>query len=137
IAPALAPGDPVVFKPADLGPGTAWAIVEIMSRAPLPKGVINLVMGRGSVVGQKLLDSKDVNAISFTGSVETGARVAEACAKRGAQDPLEVGGKNPLIVLDDGQLDSAGTAATHRGLYQTGQRGPPPSRPIAEGEVQW
>src|SRR5690242_488289 len=83
IAPALAFGNAVVLKPADLVPASAWALVEILSRAGLPKGVLNLVMGKGSVVGQKLLDSPDVNAISFTGSVATGAHVAQACAARG------------------------------------------------------
>ena len=87
MAPALAFGNTVVFKPADLVPGTAWALVEILSRAGLPKGVLNLVMGRGSVVGQTMLDSRGVNAISFTGSVETGAKVAMACSGRGAKYP--------------------------------------------------
>jgi alpha-ketoglutaric semialdehyde dehydrogenase len=91
IAPALAYGNCVVFKPADLVPGTAWMLAEIISRSGLPKGVFNLVMGRGSVVGQTLLDSRDVNAISFTGSVETGAKVAMACASRGAKFQLERG----------------------------------------------
>src|SRR6185436_17835714 len=111
IAPALAYGNAVVLKPADLVPGSAWALIEIMSRAPFLKGAVNLAMGRGSVVGQTLLDSKDVNAISFTGSVETGAKIAAACSKRGAKYQLEMGGKNPLIVLDDANLDSAVNAA--------------------------
>src|SRR5438067_387646 len=135
IAPALAYGNTVVFKPADLVPGTAWALVEIMSRAPLPKGVINLVMGRGSVVGQTLLDSKDVNAISFSGSVETRAKVAQACAKRGAKYQLEMGGKNPLIVLDDAELNSAVTAAVDGAFYQTGQRCTASSRLIVEKKI--
>ena len=135
IAPALAHGNTVVFKPADLVPGTAWALIEIMSRAAFPKGVVNLVMGRGSVVGQTMLDSKDVNAISFTGSVETGARVAAACAKRGAKYQLEMGGKNPLIVLDDAHLDSAVTAATDGAFYQTGQRCTASSRLIVERKI--
>jgi acyl-CoA reductase-like NAD-dependent aldehyde dehydrogenase len=135
VAPALAHGNTVVFKPADLVPGSAWALVEIMSRAPLPKGAINLVMGRGSIVGQTFLDSKDVNAISFTGSVETGARVAQACAKRGAKYQLEMGGKNPLIVLDDAQLDSAVTAAVDGAFYQTGQRCTASSRLIVEKKI--
>ena len=78
IAPALAYGNTVVFKPADLVPGCAWAIVDILHRAGLPKGVLNLVMGKGSVVGQAMLDSPDVDAITFTGSVGTGKRVAAA-----------------------------------------------------------
>src|SRR5690606_11455478 len=77
IAPALAYGNTVVFKPADLVPGSAWALAEIISRAGLPAGVFNLVMGRGSEVGQALLESPQVDAISFTGSVSTGRRVAE------------------------------------------------------------
>ncbi|TIW04807.1 MAG: aldehyde dehydrogenase family protein, partial [Mesorhizobium sp.] len=78
IAPALAYGNTIVFKPAELVPESAWTIVDILHRAGLPKGVLNLVMGKGSVVGQAMLDSPDVNAISFTGSVGTGKRVAAA-----------------------------------------------------------
>ncbi len=97
IAPALAYGNCVVFKPADLVPGSAWALVDIIQRAGLPKGVFNLVMGRGSVVGQALLEHKDVDAISFTGSVATGRKVArglhrlvadeEGPARDGRQEP--------------------------------------------------
>src|SRR6478736_5543701 len=109
IAPALAWGNCVVIKPADLVPGSAWALVDIIQRAGLPKGVLNLVMGRGSVVGQALLEHKDVHAISFTGSVSTGRKVAAACI---ASNPmkkvqLEMGGKNPLVVLDDADLTLA------------------------------
>jgi aldehyde dehydrogenase (NAD+) len=135
IAPALAHGNTVVFKPADLVPGTAWALIEIMSRAPFLKGAINLVMGRGSVVGQALLDCKDVNAISFTGSIETGARIAAACAKRGAKYQLEMGGKNPLIILDDAHLDSAVNAAIDGAFYQTGQRCTASSRLVVEKKI--
>ncbi len=78
IAPALCYGNTVVFKPADLVPGCAWAIVDILHRAGLPKGVLNLVMGRGSVVGQAMLDSPDLAGITFTGSTGTGKRVALA-----------------------------------------------------------
>ncbi|HKQ94930.1 MAG TPA: aldehyde dehydrogenase family protein, partial [Aestuariivirgaceae bacterium] len=96
MAPALAFGNTVVFKPAELVPATAWAIVEIASRAGLPKGVLNLVMGKGSVVGRTLCDHRDVAAVSFTGSTAVGADVARACAARGARFQLEMGGKNPL-----------------------------------------
>ena len=85
IAPALAYGNSVVFKPADLVPGSAHALAEIIVRAGVPKGVFNLVMGRGSVVGQAMLDHKRVDAITFTGSVATGRKVAAACAERNAQ----------------------------------------------------
>ena len=132
MAPALAFGNAVVFKPADLVPGSAWALAEIISRSGLPKGVFNLVMGRGSVVGQTLLDSRDVNAISFTGSVETGGKVAMACASRGAKFQLEMGGKNPLVVLDDANLDLAVAAALDGAFYQTGQRCTASSRLIVQ-----
>jgi alpha-ketoglutaric semialdehyde dehydrogenase len=135
MAPALAFGNTVVFKPADLVPGTAWMLVEILSRAGLPKGVVNLCMGRGTVVGQTLLESRDVNAISFTGSVETGARVAAACAARGAKYQLEMGGKNPLIVMDDANLDAAVAASVDGAFYQTGQRCTASSRLIVHGKV--
>jgi aldehyde dehydrogenase (NAD+) len=97
IAPALAYGNCVVFKPADLVPATAHALSEIIAGAGLPPGVFNLVMGRGSVVGETILKHRDVSAVSFTGSVETGRKVAAACV---ASNPmkklqLEMGGKNP------------------------------------------
>jgi alpha-ketoglutaric semialdehyde dehydrogenase len=135
IAPALAYGNCVVFKPADLVPGTAWMLAEIVSRAGLPKGVFNLVMGRGSVVGQTLLDSRDVNAISFTGSVETGAKVAMACATRGAKFQLEMGGKNPLVVMDDANLDAAVAGAVDGAFFQTGQRCTASSRLIVHSKI--
>ena len=95
IAPALAYGNTVVFKPADLVPGCTWAIVDILQRAGLPKGVLNLVMGKGSVVGQAILDSPDVSAISFTGSQGTGARVAEARDQGDAPLPARDGRQEP------------------------------------------
>ncbi len=135
IAPALAYGNTVVFKPADLVPGCAWALTEIAARAGLPKGVLNLVMGRGSEVGQAMLDSRDVNAISFTGSVQTGAKVAQACAARGAKFQLEMGGKNPLIVLNDANLDAAVAGAVDGAFFQTGQRCTASSRLIVEAGI--
>ena len=135
MAPALAFGNTVVFKPADLVPGSAWALVEILSRAGLPKGVLNLVMGRGSVVGQTMLESRGVNAISFTGSVETGAKVAMACSGRGAKYQLEMGGKNPMIVLDDANIDAAVNASIDGAFYQTGQRCTASSRFVVQSRV--
>ncbi|WP_395660341.1 aldehyde dehydrogenase family protein [Aestuariivirga sp.] len=135
MAPALAFGNAVVFKPADLVPGSAWALAEIISRSGMPKGVFNLVMGRGSVVGQTMLESRDVNAISFTGSVETGGKVAMACASRGAKFQLEMGGKNPLVVLDDANLDTAVAAALDGAFFQTGQRCTASSRLIVQSKV--
>ena len=122
IAPALAWGNCVVFKPADLVPGSAWALAEILSRSGLPAGVFNLVMGRGSVVGEKLLNDPRVAAISFTGSVATGQKVAAAAVARMAKFQLEMGGKNPMIVLDDADLGLAVNAAVNSGFFSTGQR---------------
>jgi len=122
VAPALAYGNTVVLKPADLVPGSAWAIADILHRAGLPAGVFNLVMGRGSEVGQVLLEDKRVNAISFTGSVATGQRIAQACVARMAKFQLEMGGKNPMVVLDDADLDVAVNAALNSGFFSTGQR---------------
>ncbi|HSM40007.1 MAG TPA: aldehyde dehydrogenase family protein [Afifellaceae bacterium] len=122
VAPALCYGNTVVMKPADLVPGCAWAIVDILHRAGLPAGVLNLVMGRGSVVGQAILDSPDVNAVTFTGSVETGRRVAAASVEHMRKFQLEMGGKNPLVVLDDADLDIAVDCAANGAFFSTGQR---------------
>lgn len=122
IAPALAFGNCVVFKPADLVPGSAWALAEIISRSGLPAGVFNLVMGRGSVVGEAFLASPDVAAISFTGSVDTGRAIAAKCAAGLKKFQLEMGGKNPLVVLDDADLKTAVGCAVQGAFYSTGQR---------------
>jgi aldehyde dehydrogenase (NAD+) len=122
IAPALCYGNTVVIKPADLVPGCTWAIVDILHRAGLPKGVLNLVMGRGSEVGQVILDSPDVRAVSFTGSQATGRRVAEASVKVMRKFQLEMGGKNPMVVLDDADLEVAVEACLNGAFYSTGQR---------------
>lgn len=122
IAPALAYGNTIVLKPADLVPGSAWALVDILHRAGAPAGVVNLVMGRGSIVGQTLLDSPDVNAITFTGSVGTGKRVALASVEHNRKFQLEMGGKNPFVVLDDADLSVAVEAAANSSFFSTGQR---------------
>ncbi len=122
IAPALCYGNTVVFKPADLVPGCSWAIVDILHRAGLPKGVLNLVMGKGSVVGQTILDSADVNAITFTGSTGTGKRVAAASIEHNRRFQLEMGGKNPVVVLDDADLNVAVESVVNSSFFSTGQR---------------
>lgn len=124
IAPALAYGNCVVFKPAELVPGSAWALVDILHRAGVPAGVLNLVMGKGSVVGQRILEHPDVTAVTFTGSVSTGRRIAATAV---GCDPmkkiqLEMGGKNPLIVLDDADLAVATEVAVNGAFFSTGQR---------------
>jgi acyl-CoA reductase-like NAD-dependent aldehyde dehydrogenase len=130
LAPALAFGNTVVMKPADLVPGSAWALADILQRAGLPKGVFNLVMGRGSEVGAVLLDDARVDAISFTGSVATGKKVASACVGRMAKFQLEMGGKNPFVVLDDADLAVAVNCAVNSGFFSTGQRCTASSRVI-------
>jgi len=135
IAPALAYGNTVVFKPADLVPGSAWAIADILARSGVPPGVFNLVMGRGSVVGEAFVDSADVNAISFTGSVATGRAIAAKTLPRLTKLQLEMGGKNPLIVLDDADLPTAVNAATQGAFYSTGQRCTASSRLIVTAGI--
>ncbi len=124
IAPALAYGNCVVFKPADLVPGSAWELVAILQRAGLPPGVLNLVMGRGSEIGAVLTSHPEVDAISFTGSVPTGRRIAADCVSgaRMKRMQLEMGGKNPLVILDDADLDVAVEAAVNGAYFSTGQR---------------
>ena len=122
IAPALAYGNTVVFKPADLVPGCGHALAEIIARAGTPKSVFNLTMGRGAVVGETLLKHKHVNAITFTGSVATGRKVAETCIAGMKKFQLEMGGKNPLVVVDDADLKVAVECAVNGAYFSTGQR---------------
>ena len=124
IAPALAHGNTIVFKPADLVPGTAYLLSKIIVSAGLPAGVFNLVNGRGTVVGETILKSRDVQAISFTGSVPTGRRVALAAVESRPMKKiqLEMGGKNPLVVLDDADLKIAVECAVNGAFFSTGQR---------------
>ncbi|MGR9077715.1 aldehyde dehydrogenase family protein [Rhizobium leguminosarum bv. viciae] len=122
IAPALCYGNTIVFKPAELVPACSWAIVDILHRAGLPKGVLNLIMGKGSVVGQAMLESPDVHGITFTGSTGTGRRVAAASIEHNRKFQLEMGGKNPMVVLDDADLNVAVEAAANSGFFSTGQR---------------
>ncbi|MDF2368573.1 aldehyde dehydrogenase family protein [Sneathiella sp.] len=121
-APALAYGNAVILKPAELVPGCAWALAEIISRSGLPAGVFNLVMARGSVVGPKLINSPKINAISFTGSVPTGRGIAAVCGQQLKKLQLEMGGKNPMVVLDDADLDLAVDACLNGAFFSTGQR---------------
>lgn len=122
IAPALAYGNCVVLKPADLVPGCAWALTEIISRSGLPPGVFNLVMGPGSMVGDAIAQSPLVQGVSFTGSVSVGAFVRRAVMERGGRIQLEMGGKNPLVVLDDADLATAVGTAVNGAYFSTGQR---------------
>ncbi|MBM7483989.1 MULTISPECIES: aldehyde dehydrogenase family protein [Bradyrhizobium] len=124
IAPALCYGNTVVFKPAELVPGSAHALSEIITRSGIPAGVFNLVVGSGSVVGQTLIEHPDVAAITFTGSVQTGRKIAQACVTSSNMKKfqLEMGGKNPLVVLDDADLKTAVEVAVNGAYFSTGQR---------------
>jgi len=122
IAPALAFGNAVVLKPAELVPGCAHALAEIISRSGLPEGVFNLVFGRGSQVGPRLIGSDKVNAVSFTGSVPTGRGIAAECGKLLKKVQLEMGGKNPMVVLDDADLNNAVETSVNGAFFSTGQR---------------
>jgi acyl-CoA reductase-like NAD-dependent aldehyde dehydrogenase len=135
IAPALAYGNTVVFKPADAVPASAWALVDALHRAGLPPGVLNLVMGRGSEIGDVLTGSTEVSAVSFTGSVPTGERVLAAATQRRARVQLEMGGKNPLIIADDADLDLAVEVALQGSYGSTGQRCTASSRLIVADRV--
>ncbi|TWO68754.1 aldehyde dehydrogenase family protein [Caenimonas sedimenti] len=135
IAPALAYGNTVVFKPAESVPICGWALAEIISRSTLPAGVFNLVMGSGREVGQTFVDSPLVHALSFTGSVATGERILQAASARRAKVQLEMGGKNPLVVLADADLDQAVDCALQGAYYSTGQRCTASSRLIVEDAV--
>jgi aldehyde dehydrogenase (NAD+) len=135
IAPALVCGNTVVFKPATLTPETACAVVSIFERAGVPKGVLNLVLGSGGTVGHALVDHEDVRAVSFTGSNEVGADIYARGARRMIRVQCEMGGKNPVVVLADADLELA-VEATAQGAYgSTGQRCTATSRVIVEEAV--
>ncbi|HEX5388849.1 MAG TPA: aldehyde dehydrogenase family protein [Burkholderiaceae bacterium] len=122
IAPALAYGNCVVIKPADLVPGCAWALAEIISRSGIPPGVFNLVMGQGRSVGEALVNHPGVDGISFTGSQGVGQRIAATCVAQHKKVQLEMGGKNPQVVLNDADLKQAVELCTQSAFFSTGQR---------------
>ncbi|WMW79354.1 aldehyde dehydrogenase family protein [Undibacterium cyanobacteriorum] len=135
-APALACGNSVILKPSELTPGCAWALAEIISRSGLPKGAFNLVMGDG-VAGRAMVEDPHVDAISFTGSVQTGKLIAQHCALHMKKYQLEMGGKNPLVILDDADLNIAVECAVNGAFFSTGQRCTASSRTIVtEGIYQ-
>jgi len=135
IAPALIYGNTVVFKPAQDAAVTAAKVIECLVDAGLPKGVINYVTGRGSVVGERIITHPDIKGISFTGSNKIGQRVAEGAVARGAKYQLEMGGKNPVIVADDADLDEAVKATISGGYSSTGQKCTATSRVIIHEKV--
>jgi aldehyde dehydrogenase (NAD+) len=134
-APALAFGNTVVLKPAELVPAMASALTEIIDEVGFPPGVFNLVLGRGSVVGSALAAHPGIDAITFTGSEAVGRGVAKAATGNGVRVQLEMGGKNPLLVLTDADLDQAVEVATNGAFFQTGQRCTASSRLVVEEAV--
>jgi len=135
IAPALAFGNCVIFKPAELVPASPWTLADIIQRAGLPPGVLNLVMGPGSKLGAALASAPGIDAVSFTGSRDVGPGVAAAAVKMGARIQLEMGGKNPLVVLDDADLATAVSVAVNGAFFQAGQRCTASSRIIVTEKI--
>lgn len=134
-APALAFGNTVVLKPADLTPACAHVLAELLHESGCPAGVFNLIYGRGSVVGEALVNHPDVAAISFTGSVAVGNAMAEACGRNRKKVQLEMGGKNPMVVLDDADLDIAVSACLNGAFFSTGQRCTASSRLVVQAGI--
>ena len=133
IAPALAFGNAVIFKPANLVPASAWALTEIISRQEaLPPGTFNLVMGSGGSVGNTIINSDKIHAVSFTGSLPVGREVAKATAANLVKCQLEMGSKNALIVAADADLDVAVNAAFVGAYSGTGQKCTASSRLIVD-----
>ncbi len=135
IAPALAFGNAVVWKPANMTPASAVALSEIISRQDMPEGLFNLVMGSGSSIGQKLAESPQVDAISFTGSYDVGRQIAAAAAKNLTKFQLELGSKNPLVVMDDADIDVAVASATAGAYGSTGQKCTASSRLVVHEKI--
>ncbi|HEY0379560.1 MAG TPA: aldehyde dehydrogenase family protein [Pyrinomonadaceae bacterium] len=135
IAPALTAGNTVVFKPASLTPATAVRIVEIFEEAGIPKGVLNLILGSGSDAGDEIINHPAVRAVSFTGSNEIGIRLYEQVSRRGAKVQCEMGGKNPVVVLEDADLSLAVESTAQGAFGSSGQRCTATSRAVVVEEV--
>lgn len=134
IAPAIAFGNTVVIKPAGPTPATAEALIAVLHEAGLPKGVVNMIVGDGDV-GRAIVAHEGITGVSFTGSQAVGGSVAEGAVKRQARVQLEMGGKNPLIVLDDADLERAVNIALDGSFFATGQRCTASSRLIVQDGI--
>lgn len=135
VAPAIAYGNCVVLKPAELVPGSAWLLADIISRSGLPAGVFNLVMGSGREVGETLCTSPDIQAVTFTGSVDVGRHIARNAIDNMARIQLEMGSKNALVVLNDADIDTAVQCAVGGAYFGTGQKCTASSRIIVESGI--
>ena len=135
IAPALVAGNTVVFKPATLTPATATRIVELFEEAGIPPGVLNLILGSGSEAGEEIINHPAVKAVSFTGSNGVGIRLYEQASRRGAKVQCEMGGKNPVIVLEDCDIDLAVESTVQGAFGSTGQRCTATSRAVVVNQI--
>lgn len=135
IAPALVAGNTVVFKPATLTPATATRIVELFEEAGIPPGVLNLILGSGSEAGDEIINHPAVKAVSFTGSNGVGIRLYEQASRRGAKVQCEMGGKNPVVVLEDCDIDLAVESTTQGAFGSTGQRCTATSRAVVVNQI--
>jgi aldehyde dehydrogenase (NAD+) len=135
IAPALAFGNAVIWKPANLVPASAVAFAEIVARQDLPRGLFNLVMGSGREIGQLLVESPQVNAISFTGSVPVGRGIAQAAVTNFTRVQLEMGSKNALAIMDDADIDVAVACALGGAFGSTGQKCTASSRLVVHSDI--
>jgi aldehyde dehydrogenase (NAD+) len=133
--PALISGNTIVFKPASDTPLLSIELVKILTEAGLPKGVLNLVMGEGSTVGSAIVHNKSIRAVSFTGSVETGRWVLSEAGKDMKRVSLELGGKNPIIVMDDADMELAIDGVLWGAFGTTGQRCTAASRVIVHEKI--
>lgn len=135
MAPALIYGNTVVLKPATEVAITAAKIIECFDEAGIPTGVVNMVTGKGSVIGQGIIDHPDINGITFTGSNSVGKQVGQGALARGAKYQLEMGGKNPVIIANDADLDLAVDGTISGGLRSTGQKCTATSRVFVQSTV--
>jgi len=135
IAPALVAGNSVVFKPATLTPATATRIVELFQEAGIPPGVLNLILGSGSEAGDEIINHPAVKAVSFTGSNGVGIRLYEQVSRRGAKVQCEMGGKNPVVVLEDADIDLAVESTVQGAFGSTGQRCTATSRAVVVNQI--
>ena len=135
IAPALVAGNTVIFKPSSTTPLTAAKLVDIFERAGLPPGVLNLLVGSSSDIGDVITRDRRVRGISFTGSSENGTQIYTTCASRGIKAQCEMGGKNPVVVLDDADLDLAAEGIVSGAFGSTGQRCTATSRAVLHEKI--
>jgi aldehyde dehydrogenase (NAD+) len=135
IAPALVSGNTVIFKPSSTTPLTAMKLVEIFERAGLPPGVMNLLIGSSSEVGDTITRNPAVRGVSFTGSSDNGTQIYTSCASRGVKAQCEMGGKNPVIVLEDADLDLAVDGIVSGAFGSTGQRCTATSRAVLQESI--